>query len=247
MGRLIGVVHEALVAGFGLAKDLDDLDAADVLHRSVVESLGGNDRVLIKLCTARHHEHIAEHSQRHRGQRGQAHTPVHDEDIDQDDNGDQQIGRKLRHDVGQSCLNGVDALDEGVLQRAGALLQNSAQGHSCQLLHAFFADLTQHGKSCPVARGGGQGMKHYPPQPERRHDQATAQIEGKVLHPVHQPLHDADHHKVRRQGKSHADDCQDHAQNILSPVVTRLPQYPGHGRLGLFHFLHKQTSRVFVS
>ena len=229
MGRLIGVVYEALIAGFGLAEDLDDLDAADILHRRVVEGLGGRDRVLIKLRTARHHEHIAEHPQRHGGERCQTHAPVHGEDIDQNDDGDQQIGRKLRHDMGKRGLNGVDALDEGVFQRAGALLQHGAQRKARQLLHASLADLTQHSEGSLVAGGGGQSMKQHPSQPERRHDQAAAQVKRKVLHAVHQSLYDADHHKVRRQGKSHPDDRQGHAQDILSPVVACLTQHPGHG------------------
>ena len=222
-------MHEALIAGFGLAEDLDDLDAADILHRRVAEGLGGRNRALIELGAARHHKHIAEHPQRHRGERGQTHAPVQGEDIDQNDDGDQQIGRKLRHNMGKRGLNGVDALDEGVFQRAGALLQHGAQRHARQLLHASLADLAQHGEGSLVAGGGGQSMKQHPSQPERRHDQAAAQVERKVLHTVHQSLYDADHHKVRRQGKGHPDDRQDHAENVLASVVPGLPQYPGHG------------------
>ena len=90
-------------------------------------------------------------------------------------------------------------------------------------------------------------MEQHPPQPKCRHDQAAAQIEGEVLHTAHQSLHNADHDKVRGKRKGNSNDRQDHAQNILSSVVTRLAQHPCHGRLGLFCFFHTQTSYVFVS
>ena len=72
-------------------------------------------------------------------------------------------------------------------------------------------------------------MKQHPPQPERRHDQAAVQIEGEVLHAAHQPLHDADHDKIRGKREGDTDDRQNHAQDILSSVVARLAQHPGHG------------------
>ena len=229
MGRLIGVVDETLIAGFGLPEDLDDLNAADILHRRIIQGLGGRHGALVELRASGHHEHIAEHAQRHCCEGSQTHAPVDGKDVDQDDDRDQKIRRKLRHNMGKRRLDGVDTLNQGVFQGAGTLFQNGTQRHPRQLFHAAFPDFPQHGEGRLMAGGGGQRVKQHPPQPERRHDQAAVQIEGEVLHTAHQPLHDADHDKIRGKREGDTDDRQNHAQDILSSVVARLAQHPGHG------------------
>ena len=79
----MGRRDELFVTAFRLAEHLDDLDAADVFHRRVVESLCGGHPARVVFAVARHHQHEKEHAQRQRGQRGQRHAPVKTEQINE--------------------------------------------------------------------------------------------------------------------------------------------------------------------
>ena len=157
--RLIGVVHKAVIAGSCLAEGLDNLDPADVLHRRIVERLGGCDGALIEFSASRHHEHITEHPQRHCDKAGQPHSPVDGKNVDKNDDGDQQVRGKLRHDMRQRRLDAVDPLDQCVFQRTGALFKHRAQGHTGQLLRTTLSYLAKYSKCRLVAGGCTQGME----------------------------------------------------------------------------------------
>ena len=63
--RFIGVMHEAVIGAFRLAEHLDNLNAADVFDRRVIQRLCRRNRALVELRASRHHKHIAEQPQRH--------------------------------------------------------------------------------------------------------------------------------------------------------------------------------------
>ena len=85
----IRIMHKAVVGTFCISENLDDLNAADIFNRRIIECLCGCNRALIKLRTALHHKTVTEKSHRYRCKRCQPHTPVNGKNVDQNDDGDQ--------------------------------------------------------------------------------------------------------------------------------------------------------------
>ena len=171
-------------------------------------------------------------------QNRQPHSPVDREDVDFDDHRHQKICRELRHDVGQRRLDAVDPFHQRILQGAAALTEDGAQRHAGQLFHAPLADPAEHGEGRPVAGRGGECMEQNTAQPQNSHDEAPAQIKAELTLSIHQPLYDPHDNKVRRHRKCHADDRENHTENILPSVIPRLPQHPSHGRLRFPVLIH---------
>ena len=70
---------------------------------------------------------------------------------------------------------------------------------------------------------------HHPPQPQSRYNEAPGQIKAEIPLSIHQSVNDSHDHKIRRHGKCHADDRQDHAAHVLPSVISHLSQHPGYG------------------
>ena len=61
---LLGGRNKLFIAAFRLAEHFNDLDAADVFHRRIVQSVGSRDGAGVILIIARHHEHEENHTER---------------------------------------------------------------------------------------------------------------------------------------------------------------------------------------
>ena len=118
---------ELCIAGPGLTKRLDDLNAADVFHSRVVQCLCRGDRALKLLVIAAEHGHKAENAQRQDDEHGKAHAPVLDEQQHQYRQRPHDVGGHLRQQVGKGGFDGIDPLDDDVLIRAGGTIQHRTQ------------------------------------------------------------------------------------------------------------------------
>ena len=167
--------------------------------------------MLVELSASCHHEHITEHPQRHRGKAGQPHSPVDRKDVNKNDDWDQEICRKLRHDMRQRCLDAVDSLNQCVFQCAGALFKHHSQRHACQLFRTALSHLAKYGKCRLVAGGRTQGMEQHPSQPKSRNNHTAEQIVGQLLFAFHQAMYNANDDKIRCHRESDSDDCQEDA------------------------------------
>ena len=88
---LFGRDHEFLIGALCLGKRLDDLNAVDILYRSIIEYLGFIHGVLIAFRIATGHSCIAPESDGHCYQHSQSHTPIQYKEIHQQGNRHQQV------------------------------------------------------------------------------------------------------------------------------------------------------------
>ena len=82
-------MYEAVVGTFCISENLDDLNAADIFNRRIIECLCGFNLALVELRTALHHKTVTEKAHRYRCKRSQPHTPVNGKNVDQNDDGNQ--------------------------------------------------------------------------------------------------------------------------------------------------------------
>ena len=128
--------HILLKALVGLpipVEDLHHLHAVDVLHDGVVHLLGGGVVSTHLAGAGAVHGHHSHQTQRQSTQREQCQLPVHEEHGEKDEGRHRQIGQPLRQGMGQQQLDGVDVVNEHLLQGAHALLLDHAQGLPLQL------------------------------------------------------------------------------------------------------------------
>ena len=148
--------HILLKALVGLpipVEDLHHLHAVDVLHDGVVHLLGGGVVSTHLAGAGAVHGHHSHQTQRQSTQREQCQLPVHEEHGEKDEGRHRQIGQPLRQGMGQQQFDGVDVVNEHLLQGAHALLLDHAQGLPLQLSLEGSPQVFQGVVSRPVGEG----------------------------------------------------------------------------------------------
>ena len=240
----MGRRDELFVTAFRLAEHLDDLDAADVFHRRVVESLCSGHHARVVFAVARHHQHEKEHAQRQRGQRGQRHAPVKTEQINERGQRDDGIAAHFGDDVRQRGLHAVHALHEDVFQFAGAACLHVAQRHAGKFFKPLLADIAQHGKGRLMRLRGGQRMKQRPRKPHGRHCGAIGEIPPQVAVPGQQFCDHPRRYKIGKHLKRRARRGEAYAGDIFAFF---LPGKGKHAAERAFFFFHALCSTLKIA
>ena len=227
--------HKFFIAALRLAEYLDDFNAADVLHRCVVERIGRCDGAGIVLVIARHHEREEDHTQRKRDQGSKRHAPVQNEQIHKRCQNDHGVAAHLGNHMRQRRLDGIHTLDQSVLELAGPSRLHIAKRHAGELFKPLFSDIAEHRKRRLVRLRCGQRMKQHPRAPERCHLRAVDQIAGQIPISGKQLADHPRHHKKRQNLKRRADNGKCDAGDIprlflpgkgkIQPKVLFFPAY----------------------
>ena len=246
LGALPGGGDELLIAALRLAENLDDLNAADILHRRVVERVGRRHGAGIVLIVPHHHQHEKDHAERERDKACQRHAPIESEQIYKRCDNNNGVAAHLRDDVRERRFDAVHALDEDVLKFTRTSGLHVAQRHTGKLTKPLLADIAQDGKGRLMRLRRGERVKQHPQQPERRHDGAVHEISGQVLIPRKQLADDLCHHEKRQDLKRRANDGKHHACYISGFFLPGKGKDPAEGTFFLLHFTHLTSKSSLI-
>ena len=163
------------LVGFTIpVENLHHLHAVDVFHNGVVHLLGGSVVGPHFAGAGLIHGAHGDEAQRQGAEGQQRQLPVHEKHGDKNEQRHRHVGEPLRQGVGQQQLNGVDVVNEHLLEGSHALFLNGPQRLALQLPLEGGAQISQGFVGRPVGKGQTldveQGVQHpadpngqYPP------------------------------------------------------------------------------------
>ena len=182
------------------------------------------------LVIAAEHGREAANTQRNDDQHRKTHAPVLDKQQHQHRQRTDDIGRHLRQQMGKGGFDGIHALDDNVLIRAGGTIQYRAKGQRRQLVQQPRAGERQHMEGGVMGEGGGHAVQHIAQHPAARHPRAERQAAGKLRRASDQRGNDLNDDKIRHKGAGDAQQRRKDAQGVLAvPPFCQLYQ-PRGGR-----------------
>ena len=200
---------ERFIAALRLAEDLDDLDAADILHRRVVEGLGGRHGALVILLIAQ------PSSGRRRPSPGAAAAGPPGPSASPGKGGTSSVASAA---AALLLISGMACASVGSMlsTRSTRMFFSSPEPLACTSprgIRASFASpcfriLPSTAKVALWDCAGRQRVEQYTQKPERRHHRTIDQIACKVFVSGQQLADDLRHHKERQNLKRSTDDSQ---------------------------------------
>ena len=146
---------------FCLSKCLDHFDSVNIFHCRIIQIFCCLNRSLEAWFIIQHHSKIGKKSHYNRHQWPECQSPVCQEEINQNHNRCQQIGREFRDNMRQCCLDTVDSFHHNIFKCTGRCVFHIAKRYPRQLVTAGFSYICKYCKRCFMWQCCRKWMKQF--------------------------------------------------------------------------------------